>query len=50
MVCDQVRIRLIGEGDQPRFILLPWVPSVYQEVELKAIGGQLLCSVKFGAA
>ncbi|XP_054801518.1 nuclear pore complex protein GP210 [Prosopis cineraria] len=39
MVCDQVRVRLSGESDQPRSILLPWVPSVYQEVELKAIGG-----------
>ncbi|KAK4272113.1 hypothetical protein QN277_020709 [Acacia crassicarpa] len=39
MVCDQVRVSLTGEDDQPRSILLPWVPSVYQEVELKAIGG-----------
>ncbi|KAF7801531.1 nuclear pore complex protein GP210 isoform X1 [Senna tora] len=39
MVCDQVRFTLDGEGDLSQSILLPWVPSVYQEVELKAIGG-----------
>ncbi|KAM7268816.1 hypothetical protein ACFE04_010982 [Oxalis oulophora] len=34
MVCDQVKLSL-----SERRLLLPWVPSVYQEVELKATGG-----------
>ncbi|RYR07176.1 hypothetical protein Ahy_B05g074493 isoform E [Arachis hypogaea] len=36
MVCDQVMFTLENEN---RTILLPWAPGVYQDVELKAIGG-----------
>ncbi|XP_061357530.1 nuclear pore complex protein GP210 isoform X2 [Gastrolobium bilobum] len=36
MVCDQIKFTL---GNDSGIILLPWAPGVYQEVELKAIGG-----------
>ncbi|XP_019442522.1 PREDICTED: nuclear pore complex protein GP210 [Lupinus angustifolius] len=36
MVCDQVKFTLSNES---RIIVLPWAPGVYQEAELKAIGG-----------
>lgn len=36
MVCDQLKFTL---GNESGIILLPWSPGVYQEVELKAIGG-----------
>lgn len=36
MVCDQVKFTLDNESG---VVLLPWVPGVYQDVELKAIGG-----------
>lgn len=36
MVCDRVKFTLDNESG---IILLPWSPGVYQEVELKAIGG-----------
>ncbi|KAH1248383.1 Nuclear pore complex protein [Glycine max] len=36
MVCDRVKYTL---GNESGIILLPWSPGVYQEVELKAIGG-----------
>lgn len=47
MVCDQVRFMLGGESYLSQSIQLPWAPSVYQEVELKAIGGwQPFCLLK----
>jgi len=36
IVCDKVKFTLDNESG---IILLPWSPGVYQEVELKAIGG-----------
>ncbi|XP_027357563.1 nuclear pore complex protein GP210 isoform X2 [Abrus precatorius] len=36
MVCDQVKFTL---GNESEIILLPWSPGVYQEAELKALGG-----------
>ncbi|MED6133436.1 hypothetical protein PIB30_028200 [Stylosanthes scabra] len=36
MVCDQVMFTL---GNENKTILLPWAPGVYQDVELKAVGG-----------
>ncbi|KAM0958021.1 hypothetical protein EV1_023125 [Malus domestica] len=38
VVCDRVQFTLDKSGASPT-ILLPWAPSVYQEVELKATGG-----------
>ncbi|KAJ7974628.1 Nuclear pore complex protein [Quillaja saponaria] len=38
-VCDQVKFSLAKEKDGSQIILLPWAPAVYQEVELKAVGG-----------
>ncbi|XP_057962885.1 nuclear pore complex protein GP210 isoform X2 [Malania oleifera] len=39
MVCEQVKLSTGSNGSASQSILLPWVPSVYQEVELKATGG-----------
>ncbi|KAL8475384.1 hypothetical protein ACS0TY_028160 [Phlomoides rotata] len=39
MVCDQVNFITTGESNVSFRILLPWVPGVYQEMELKASGG-----------
>lgn len=39
MVCDQVKFSLDQSYGKSGSILLPWVPGIYQEVELKAIGG-----------
>ncbi|KAI4350639.1 hypothetical protein L6164_005077 [Bauhinia variegata] len=39
MVCDQVKFTLGNESTLSQSILLPWAHDVYQEVELKAIGG-----------
>ncbi|KAF9666359.1 hypothetical protein SADUNF_Sadunf16G0221300 [Salix dunnii] len=39
MVCDQVKFSLDGASGTHQTILLPWTPTIYQEVELKAIGG-----------
>nr|KYP54850.1 hypothetical protein KK1_001050 [Cajanus cajan] len=36
MVCDKVKFTL---GNESEIILLPWSPGVYQEAELKAVGG-----------
>lgn len=36
MVCDQVKFRM---SEEPRIILLPWAPGIYQELELKVTGG-----------
>ncbi|KAL8043788.1 hypothetical protein ABFX02_08G007800 [Erythranthe guttata] len=44
MVCDQVKFVMEGEGDVSNRILLPWVPGVYQELELKASGGCAMSS------
>lgn len=44
MVCDQVKFIVEGEGNVSDRILLPWVPGVYQELELKAIGGCAMSS------
>ncbi|KAK3032070.1 hypothetical protein RJ639_036284 [Escallonia herrerae] len=38
MVCDQVKFSM-GKRSVSRSILLPWAPSVHQEMELKATGG-----------
>ncbi|KAL8471258.1 hypothetical protein ACS0TY_028786 [Phlomoides rotata] len=39
MVCDQVNFITTGDSNVSFRILLPWVPGVYQEMELKASGG-----------
>ncbi|KAJ8750145.1 hypothetical protein K2173_014060 [Erythroxylum novogranatense] len=39
VICDQVKFSLDRTNDTAQKILLPWVPAVYQELELKAIGG-----------
>ncbi|CAK7328121.1 unnamed protein product [Dovyalis caffra] len=39
MVCDQVKFSLDGASGTHHKILLPWTPTIYQEVELKATGG-----------
>ncbi|KAK9272744.1 hypothetical protein L1049_003121 [Liquidambar formosana] len=39
MVCDPVKLSLEKRIGASQIILLPWVPAVYQEVELKATGG-----------
>lgn len=39
MVCDQVKFSLDGASGTHQTILLPWTPTIYQEVELKATGG-----------
>lgn len=43
MVCERVKFSLdrITGVSGSQLILLPWVPGVYQEVELKATGGLL---------
>ncbi|KAK3033069.1 hypothetical protein RJ639_035695 [Escallonia herrerae] len=38
MVCDQVKFSM-GKRSVSQNILLPWAPSVHQEMELKATGG-----------
>ncbi|CAN1272932.1 Nuclear pore complex protein GP210 [Linum perenne] len=37
-ICDQVKFTLDGKVTS-QVVHLPWVPAVYQEVELKAVGG-----------
>ncbi|KAF2308465.1 hypothetical protein GH714_009821 [Hevea brasiliensis] len=39
IVCDQVKFILDRTTGASQNILLPWAPSVYQETELKALGG-----------
>ncbi|XP_062106942.1 nuclear pore complex protein GP210 isoform X1 [Humulus lupulus] len=39
MVCDQVKFHLDKRSGASQSIILPWAPSVFQEVELKASGG-----------
>ncbi|KAJ0052503.1 hypothetical protein Pint_02808 [Pistacia integerrima] len=39
MVCDEVKFSVDSADGMSQSILLPWAPGVYQEVELKAIGG-----------
>ncbi|KAL7256965.1 hypothetical protein ACSBR1_010830 [Camellia fascicularis] len=39
MVCDQVKFIIDSTDVVTQSILLPWAPSVYQELELKATGG-----------
>ncbi|OMO59291.1 Bacterial Ig-like, group 2 [Corchorus capsularis] len=39
IVCDQVKFSLESISGKSQNILLPWAPSVYQEMELKATGG-----------
>ncbi|KAG8634965.1 hypothetical protein MANES_17G112100v8 [Manihot esculenta] len=39
IVCDQVKFSLDRTIGTSQNIFLPWVPSVYQEMELKALGG-----------
>lgn len=44
-VCDPVKFSLDMDLNIDQMILLPWVPSVNQEVELKATGGHFLLFV-----
>ncbi|KAL3833124.1 hypothetical protein ACJIZ3_007860 [Penstemon smallii] len=44
MVCDQVKFSMDGDGGVSQRILLPWIPGVYQELELKASGGCVMSS------
>ncbi|CAI9763181.1 unnamed protein product [Fraxinus pennsylvanica] len=44
MVCDQVKFSMEEMGGPSNAILLPWVPGVYQELELKATGGCAMSS------
>ncbi|KAG5527197.1 hypothetical protein RHGRI_028185 [Rhododendron griersonianum] len=39
MVCDQVKFSIDSTKVVTQSILLPWAPSVYQELDLKATGG-----------
>ncbi|XP_028091019.1 nuclear pore complex protein GP210 isoform X1 [Camellia sinensis] len=39
MVCDQVKFIIDSTDVVTQSILLPWAPTVYQELELKATGG-----------
>uniref|UniRef100_A0A2P2KNT8 Uncharacterized protein MANES_17G112100 n=1 Tax=Rhizophora mucronata TaxID=61149 RepID=A0A2P2KNT8_RHIMU len=39
IVCDQVTFSLDKVNGSSQAIVLPWAPAVYQEVELRAIGG-----------
>ncbi|XP_057770260.1 nuclear pore complex protein GP210 [Salvia miltiorrhiza] len=39
MVCDQIKFIIEGDSSVSDKILLPWVPGVYQELELRASGG-----------
>lgn len=39
MVCDQVKFTIEGHSSDADKVLLPWVPGVYQELELRASGG-----------
>ncbi|KAF7130117.1 hypothetical protein RHSIM_Rhsim10G0015700 [Rhododendron simsii] len=39
MVCDQVKFSIDSSKVVTQSILLPWAPSVYQELDLKATGG-----------
>ncbi|KAH6830507.1 embryo defective 3012 [Perilla frutescens var. hirtella] len=39
MVCDQVKFLMEGDSSFSDKIFLPWVPGVYQELELRARGG-----------
>lgn len=39
MVCEEVKFSLDKTSGPPQKILLPWLPNVYQEMELKASGG-----------
>ncbi|KAL0351046.1 UNVERIFIED_CONTAM: Nuclear pore complex protein [Sesamum radiatum] len=44
MVCDQVKFIMEGDSSISHRVLLPWVPGVYQELELKASGGCAMSS------
>ncbi|KAK4417808.1 Nuclear pore complex protein [Sesamum alatum] len=44
MVCDQVKFIMEGDSSISQRVLLPWVPGVYQELELKASGGCAMSS------
>ena len=46
MVCDKVKFSIDNTNDVTQSILLPWAPTVYQELDLKATGGssRLFCS------
>ncbi|KAG8384867.1 hypothetical protein BUALT_Bualt04G0163000 [Buddleja alternifolia] len=44
MVCDQVKFITEGNSSVSHRMLLPWVPGVYQDVELKASGGCAMSS------
>ncbi|KAL6960548.1 hypothetical protein U1Q18_038311 [Sarracenia purpurea var. burkii] len=39
MVCEQVKFCLDYKNVGTQFIFLPWAPTVYQELDLKATGG-----------
>ena len=42
MVCDQVKFSIDHANVGAQSILLPWAPSVYQELDLKVTGGSSL--------
>ncbi|XP_051140615.1 nuclear pore complex protein GP210 [Andrographis paniculata] len=44
MVCEQVRLNMEGDGSVSNTIFLPWVPGIYQELELRANGGCAITS------
>ncbi|KAI3474918.1 hypothetical protein Pfo_030229 [Paulownia fortunei] len=44
MVCDQVKFIMEGDSSVSNRIPLPWLPGVYQELELKASGGCAMSS------
>ncbi|XP_073140167.1 nuclear pore complex protein GP210 [Henckelia pumila] len=44
MVCDQVKFMIKGESGASDSILLPWVPGLYQVLELEASGGCAMSS------
>lgn len=39
MVCNQVKFSLNNQNVAAKSILLPWAPTMYQEMDLKATGG-----------
>jgi nuclear pore complex protein Nup210 len=42
-VCSKVKAFWDEGMENSNVIYLPWVPGIYQEIEMKAIGGWLLC-------
>ncbi|KZV46427.1 nuclear pore membrane glycoprotein 210-like [Dorcoceras hygrometricum] len=44
MVCNQVKFMIKGESGSSDSLLLPWVPGVFQDLELEASGGCAMSS------